>query len=81
MTSLLRLTIFLAALLIGRLDQAEHLLAELEPTPFPAASSAAHELVVAGIAMRRLRTKAARCTPSSRVRRAPCTYLSPDGGG
>jgi hypothetical protein len=36
------------------------MLAELDPTPFPPASRAAHELVVAGIAMRRLRTKAAR---------------------
>ncbi len=47
-------------LLIGRLDEAEHALAELDPTPFPPASRAAYELVVAGIAMRRLRTKAAR---------------------
>jgi hypothetical protein len=47
-------------LLIGRLDEAEGRLAELDPTPFPPASRAAHELVVAGIAMRRLRTKAAR---------------------
>jgi len=47
-------------LLIGRLDDAERTLAELDPAPFPPASRAAHELVVAGIAMRRLRTKAAR---------------------
>jgi hypothetical protein len=47
-------------LLIGRLDDAEHVLADLDPTPFPPASRAAHELVVAGIAMRRLRTKTAR---------------------
>jgi hypothetical protein len=47
-------------LLIGRLDEAERTLAELDPAPFPPASRAAHELVVAGIAMRRLRTKAAR---------------------
>jgi hypothetical protein len=47
-------------LLIGRLDEAERTLAELDPTPFPPASRTAHELVVAGIAMRRLRTKAAR---------------------
>ena len=46
--------------LIGRLDQAERALAELDPAPFPARSRTAHELVVAGIAMRRLRTKAAR---------------------
>ena len=47
-------------LLIGRLDEAERVLAALDPAPFPPASRAAHELVVAGIAMRRLRTKAAR---------------------
>ena len=47
-------------LLIGRLDEAERALAELDPAPFPPALRAAHELVVAGIAMRRLRTKAAR---------------------
>ena len=47
-------------LLIGRLDEAEHALAGLDPAPLPPASRAAHELVVAGIAMRRLRTKAAR---------------------
>jgi hypothetical protein len=47
-------------LLIGRLDEAECMLAELDPTLFPPASRTTHELVVAGIAMRRLRTKAAR---------------------
>jgi DNA-binding transcriptional ArsR family regulator len=46
-------------LLIGRIDEAERMLAEL-PVPFPPASRTVHELVVAGIAMRRLRTKAAR---------------------
>ncbi|MGL5166510.1 MAG: helix-turn-helix domain-containing protein [Afipia sp.] len=46
-------------LLIGRLDQAEHALAKLDPAPFPPAWRAAHELVVAGIALRRLRTKEA----------------------
>src|SRR5436305_4258700 len=47
-------------LLIGRLDEAEQRLAGLDPAPFPPALRTAHELVVAGIAMRRLRTKAAR---------------------
>jgi DNA-binding transcriptional ArsR family regulator len=46
--------------LIGRIDEAERTLADLDPAPFPPASRTAHELVVAGIAMRRLRTKAAR---------------------
>jgi hypothetical protein len=47
-------------LLIGRLDEAERELANLDPAPFPPASKAAHELVVAGIAMRRIQAKAAR---------------------
>jgi hypothetical protein len=47
-------------LLIGRLDEAERALAGLDPAPLPPALKAAHELVVAGIAMRRLRTKTAR---------------------
>jgi hypothetical protein len=47
-------------LLIGRLDEAERTLAGLDPAPLPPPSRTAHELVVAGIAIRRLRTKAAR---------------------
>ena len=47
-------------LLIGRLDEAERALAGVDPAPFPPASRAAHELVVAGIALRGLRTKDAR---------------------
>src|ERR1700757_3818825 len=47
-------------LLIGRLDEAERQLAELNPAPFPPALRTAHELVVAAIAMRRVRTKTAR---------------------
>lgn len=47
-------------LLIGRLDEAERKLAELDPALFAPALKAAHELVVAGIAMRRLRAKTAR---------------------
>ena len=47
-------------LLIGRLDEAERALADLNPAPFSPASRTADELVVAGIAIRRLRTKAAR---------------------
>jgi hypothetical protein len=46
--------------LIGRLDEAERKLADLDPTPFPPALRTAHELVVAGIALRRIRTKTAR---------------------
>src|SRR4030088_284837 len=47
-------------LLVGRIDEAERMLAKLDPASLPPASRTIHELVVAGIAMRRLRTKAAR---------------------
>jgi tetratricopeptide (TPR) repeat protein len=57
-------------LLIGRLDEAERMLAELDPAPFPPASRAAHELVIAGIAIRRLRTKTARAALTRAARAA-----------
>jgi DNA-binding transcriptional ArsR family regulator len=57
-------------LLIGRLDEAEHALADLDPAPFPPALKAAHELAVAGIAMRRLRTKMARAALARAARAA-----------
>ncbi|AEA69884.1 hypothetical protein [Pseudomonas brassicacearum] len=47
-------------LLIGRLDEAERRLVDLELACLPLASRAACELVAAGIAMRRLQTQAAR---------------------
>lgn len=47
-------------LLIGRLDAAEAELANFDPAPLPPALRTAHDLVVAGIAMRRLRTRQAR---------------------
>lgn len=47
-------------LLIGRLDAAEKLLADLDPSPLPPAARAGHELAVAGVAIRRLRTEPAR---------------------
>ena len=47
-------------LLIGQLDEAERLLGDLDPSLFPPASRTFHELVIAGIGMRRLRTKEAR---------------------
>ena len=56
-------------LLIGRLDEAERTLNELDPTPFPPASKVAYELAAAGIAIRRLRTQAAR-TALARAERA-----------
>ena len=47
-------------LLIGRVDEAERLLARLDPARLPPASRTIHELVAAGIALRRLRTRTAR---------------------
>ena len=47
-------------LLIGRLDEAERTLAAVDPARLPPASRTAPELVVAGIAMRRLRIRIAR---------------------
>jgi len=56
-------------LLIGRLDDAERKLAHLDPAPFPPAWRAAHELIVSGIAIRRLRTGEARAA-LARAKRA-----------
>lgn len=47
-------------LLIGRLDAAEAALVRLDPASLPPALRAAYELVVAGIALRRLHTSTAR---------------------
>ena len=63
-------------LLIGRLDEAERALAALDPAPLPPALRTAHELVVAGIAMRRLRTKVARAA-LARAERAARDARSP----
>ena len=62
-------------LLIGRIDEAERALVELDPAPFPSASRAAHELVVAGIAMRRLRTKVARAALARAERAARHAHI------
>ncbi|MVT49832.1 helix-turn-helix domain-containing protein [Bradyrhizobium yuanmingense] len=47
-------------LLVGRLDEAERTLAEVRPAMLPPASQVVRELVLAGIAIRRLRTSDAR---------------------
>lgn len=47
-------------LLIGRLGEAEAMLSEVDPVHFSPALRAAHELTVAGVSIRRLRTTAAR---------------------
>ena len=51
-------------LLIGRIEEAKRMLGELDPTPLPPAWRAAHELVIAGIAIRSLQTKVARAALS-----------------
>ena len=57
-------------LLIGRLDEAEWRLSRLDPTRLPPGPRTALELVVAGIAMRRLRMKAARAALARAERNA-----------
>jgi DNA-binding transcriptional ArsR family regulator len=47
-------------LLLGHLDEAEALIRDIDPAPLPPALRVAHELVVAGIAMRRVRATPAR---------------------
>ncbi|HEX8757272.1 MAG TPA: hypothetical protein VF745_13120 [Steroidobacteraceae bacterium] len=46
--------------LVGRLEEAEGMLAARDPGPVPAALRATHELLLAGIAMRRIRSEPAR---------------------
>jgi hypothetical protein len=62
-------------LLIGRLDEAERTLEGLDGAPLPPASRAAHELVVAGIAIRRLRTKTARAALAQAERAARDAHI------
>jgi hypothetical protein len=57
-------------LLVGRLNEAERALAQLDPEPFPPAWRAAHELAVAGLAIRRLRTQDARAALARAARAA-----------
>ena len=57
-------------LLTGRVDDAERALADLDPSLLPSASRAAYQLVVAGIAMRRIRTKPARAALDRATRAA-----------
>jgi len=58
-------------LLIGRIDDAERQLAELHSASLPAALRTVYELMVAGIAIRRIRTKDARIA-LARAGRAAC---------
>jgi hypothetical protein len=71
-------------LLIGRVDEAERTLAALDGAPLPAALRTAHELLAAGIALRRLRTKPAhaaldRARRAARLARIPALTAEVDG--
>jgi hypothetical protein len=57
-------------LLVGQLGDAQRMLAGLDPTPLPPATKAAHALVVAGLAVRRLQTQAARAALAEAARAA-----------
>lgn len=57
-------------ILMGRLEQAEQVLSELDPAPFPPALRAVHELALAGIALRRVQVTAARAALARAARAA-----------
>jgi hypothetical protein len=70
--------------LISRLDEAERMLADVDPTVLPPPLRTVHELVIAGIAIRRLRTKAAhqalaRAKRSARLARIPALMAEVEG--
>ncbi|PWV40585.1 helix-turn-helix domain-containing protein [Achromobacter xylosoxidans] len=56
--------------LMGRLEQAEQVLSDLNPAPFPPALRAVHELALAGIALRRVQATAARAALARAARAA-----------
>ncbi|MBS0527842.1 MAG: helix-turn-helix domain-containing protein [Proteobacteria bacterium] len=64
-------------LLIGRLDEAQGLLGRLDPTPFPPAMQTVHNLLVAGIAMRRLQAKTAHVALARAARAARQAGIPP----
>ena len=64
-------------ILIGCVDVAEKKLSGFDPTPLPPALRAAHELVVAGIALRRLRTKPARAALERAEQAARQAHIPP----
>lgn len=56
-------------LLLGRIDDAEEMLASMDPASYPPALRSVHALAMAGMAIRRLRTRPARAA-LARARRA-----------
>lgn len=57
-------------LLIGRLDEAEHAVARLDPNALPPPLRVAHELAIAGIAVRRVQARSARSALARAARAA-----------
>ncbi len=64
-------------LLIGRLDDADGPLADIDPAPLPPALRAAHALIAAGIAMRRIQTQAARKALAAAAQAARIARIAP----
>ena len=63
-------------LLIGQVNEAEQVLETLEPEQLPPALNATHHLMLAGIALRRLRTKEARAALTRAERAADATGIA-----
>ena len=63
-------------LLIGRLEEADRLIYEIDPSPLSPALRAAYELAAAGIAIRRLQTKTARAALDRAVHAAQLAGIS-----
>ncbi|MEP6622264.1 MAG: helix-turn-helix domain-containing protein [bacterium] len=61
--------------LIGRTDDAQHALDALDPAALPPATRAMHELIVAGIAIRRIHTKDARLALARAARAATASGI------
>jgi hypothetical protein len=64
-------------ILIGHIDDADKQLSGFDPTPLSPALRAAHELVVAGISLRRLRVKPARTALAQAKRAAREARIAP----
>ncbi|WP_322048814.1 helix-turn-helix domain-containing protein [Paraburkholderia sp. J67] len=64
-------------LLIGRLDEAQQRLADIDPTPLPPALRASHELIAAGIAMRSIRPQGARAALAEAARAVRLAGIAP----
>jgi hypothetical protein len=64
------------SLLLGQLDEAERILSTIDPTPLPPARRAAHELILAGMAMQRLRMASARAAFARAQDAANCSAIA-----